>query len=915
MSLHALAPGYALDEYRIEKLLGEGGFGLTYLAFDTNLDKKVAIKEYMPSEHAVREIDITIVPKSESSTKVYNWGLNAFLNEAKTLAKFEDPNIVRIYRFFKANGTAYIVMEYCEGGCLIDRITKNQGMEEAIVLDILSSICHGLQLVHDDGILHRDIKPDNIMFRQDGPDGTPVLIDFGAARQAIGGKSRKITTIVTPGYAPLEQYSTKGHVGPWSDIYSLAAVAYLCITGKKPPDIMNRLHDDTLERLSDQKNVSPFLKAIDKGLNLQIDDRPQSISEWLQSWGKSGIHLRDDNKTPSQKPIYASKYTGAHKKFESPQPITARPISETDENTILNTSLPEEQQAVKSRMNIGKIISTLLIFSILGLFGYNYYLTQQGKTPLIALDMFNKEKTPNTSTIIKQQTESNNSEPNQVAKIDSKIILETQQLLNILGFEVDETGQVDTWTQESIKLFKKNNKLTTTTNIDSTLINELKNIIDDKAWALAIKNNTTASYNQYLADYPEGNHSSQVAVFINKIKDNGKAIQLKKIAKKSKEASKEAPKKITKKTSQESNDVSVIVKKTKEDPSITNKPKDNPIIAKNIVTQKAKDIVTAKVGNSQQDQLNKIAAVKKLLVRDFQIEFQRLKYKDLVMNGELDKTTTNIIIAYQKLKKIEQTGLPTKTLLFQLKSEKKWPGRLLGEAFQDCPICPEMIVIPAGSFMMGSLDGKANELPIHNVDIKEFVMSKAEITFEQWDACVEDGICSHSPQDDNLGRGNLAVMRVNYQDIQQFLLWLNNITKQNYRLPSEAEWEYAARAGKSTAYSWGDDIGANNASCIGCNIGVNNNKINQIKNYPANAYGLFDMHGNVWEWTQDCWHSNYLGAPSNGEAWEPNNCQRHVVRGGSGGNKPSELRSASRGVIKSEQRLNSIGFRVALDSN
>lgn len=903
MSLHALETGYALDEYRIEKLLGEGGFGLTYLAFDTNLDKMVAIKEYMPCEHAVREIDITIVPKSEASAKVYNWGLNAFLNEAKTLAKFEDPNIVRIYRFFKANGTAYIVMEYCEGGCLIDRITKDQGMDEAVVKNILASISNGLQLVHDDDILHRDIKPDNIMFRQDG---TPVLIDFGAARQAIGGKTQKVTTIVTPGYAPLEQYSSKGHIGPWSDIYSLAAVAHLCITGKKPPDIMNRLHDDTLELLSNKKNASPFLKAIDKGLNLQIDDRPQNIAEWLALWGKIDLPSSNQKDSNSPKPIYANKYTGAHKKFESPQPITARPVSEADENTILNTNVVESEENIfiKNSFNVYKAILIFMILGIVGAFGYNYYIIQQGKTPLIALDMFSSEKNPEIIP----------TENKEVTGIDSKIILETQQLLNILGFEVNESGQIDSWTEESIKLFKKNNKLTTPTNIDLALINELKNIIDDKAWLLATNNNTISAFNQYLSDYPEGNHILQAPVFIKKIKDNELAIQQQKAAEEKEEMAIKS--KVDPVIANKPKDDSVIDKKSKANSVVIKKSIESTVVVKKLEPQKVETSESAKIENSQQKaQLAQITAVKKQLVKDIQIQLQRLKYKDLVMNGELDKTTKNIIIAYQQLTQEEQTGLPTKTLLFALKSEQKWPGRLLGEEFQDCPICPEMIVIPAGSYMMGSLDGNANEVPTHHVDIKEFVLSKAEITFEQWDACVEDGICTHSPQDDNLGRGNLAVMRVNYQDIQQFLLWLNNITKQNYRLPTEAEWEYAARAGSTTAYSWGDEIGSNNASCQGCNIGVNNNKINQIKNYPANAYGLFDMHGNVWEWTQDCWHSSYLGAPSNGEAWEPNDCQRFVVRGGSGGNKPSELRSASRGVINLDQRLNSIGFRVALDSN
>jgi len=158
-------------------------------------------------------------------------------------------------------------------------------------------------------------------------------------------------------------------------------------------------------------------------------------------------------------------------------------------------------------------------------------------------------------------------------------------------------------------------------------------------------------------------------------------------------------------------------------------------------------------------------------------------------------------------------------------------------------------------------------------------------------------------------------MLINWHDAQEFINWINKKTKKNYRLPSESEWEYAARAGSATAYSWGDEIGTNNASCNGCNEGDDESIINQVKKHPANAYGLYDMHGNVWEWIADCWHPNYSGAPSDNQAWEPNGCKRFVVRGGSGGNIPTDLRSSNRAVMDSDQRLNSLGFRIALDSD
>ena len=847
MALHALQSGYMLSEYRIEQLLGEGGFGLTYLAFDTNLEKKVAIKEYMPSEHAIRETDSKIIAKSETSEKVYNWGLNAFINEAKTLAKFEDPHIVRIHRFFKANGTAYIVMEYCEGGCLIDRISKEDHMPENELRKLLSSLVNGLQLVHNDGILHRDIKPDNIMFRQDG---TPVLIDFGAARQAIGSKTRKVTTIVTPGYAPLEQYSTEGVIGPWSDIYSLSAVAYLCLTGKRPPDIMNRIHDDKVTKLGDRINSSPFLKSIDSGLELQIKNRPQTLSEWSDCWDnvkvKQKIQENVGVSTPfSSRPIYANN--SKHNKQDAVRsPISARAEVDSAGMTKVNKNYANlAKKKNNNNISLMRIIGmTTIILGLIaiGVISYELYLKQQ-KKQLIA-NTNNSEKSSSSNPLATNEAKNNSTDG-----VKKQTIIEVQKLLNKLGFNVTEDGSLDIRTIESIKKFEDKNNLIVTGSIDEILLSELKkeiNILDEKLWKTALENNTTESFKKYLDTFPKGIHSSQVSSKLNNI-----------------------------------------VKQNKQ----------------------------KKEQDKDQSKLSKIAMLKRELIKNIQIELKRIKFSQLATDGKMNANTKNAIQAYQKLKKTNQNGLPTKTLLFKLKSETHWPGKKAGEIIKHCEDCPTMVVIPSGSYTMGSNNGKENEKPPHYVKIDEFLMAQTEITFKQWDACIADKFCNHRPEDDNRGRGNYAVMRVNSHDIQLFLNWLNSKSQKKYRLPSEAEWEYAARSGTKTAYSWGNTIGINNVSCIGCNSGFDKNKINKVKNYKANVFGLYDMHGNVWEWTADCWHPNYMGAPSDGEAWEPNGCKSFVVRGGSSGNTPDELRSASRGVMKSTQRLNSLGFRVALDSD
>ena len=240
--LHALPQGHRLQEYELVRVLGFGGFGMTYLGFDHNLDKAVAIKEYLPSDIATRTADRSVAPQASEFRGDFQWGLERFLDEARTLARFDHRHIVKVYRFFEAHGTAYIVMEYAEGETLSAYLERKGTLSEAELKGILYPLLDGLEAVHGADFLHRDIKPGNIVLRD--VDGSPVLLDFGAARQAIGAKSRSVTSIVTPGYAPIEQYSSRGHQGAWTDIYALGGVCYRALTGQVPDDATDRMRND-----------------------------------------------------------------------------------------------------------------------------------------------------------------------------------------------------------------------------------------------------------------------------------------------------------------------------------------------------------------------------------------------------------------------------------------------------------------------------------------------------------------------------------------------------------------------------------------------------------------------------------------------------------------------------------------------
>lgn len=289
-NIHALPNGYRLHWYEIDGILGQGGFGITYLAHDINLNQRVAIKEYLPVDVAGRIENNEIQPVSGGEqADTYQWGLNRFIKEAQTLARFKHPNIVAVNAVFQENNTAYMVMEYVEGEVFEDALREDRVKSEEHLLSILFSIMAGVEEIHSAGFIHRDIKPDNIYLRSDG---TPVLLDFGSARQAFGARSETLTALVSPGYAPYEQYDTNAtdKQGPWTDVYALGATFYRAVTGRGPKDAMARVHG-ILEgkerfkksaRLAAGKYSEQLLNAIDTALEFKPVDRPQTIQAWRE---------------------------------------------------------------------------------------------------------------------------------------------------------------------------------------------------------------------------------------------------------------------------------------------------------------------------------------------------------------------------------------------------------------------------------------------------------------------------------------------------------------------------------------------------------------------------------------------------------------------------------------------------------
>src|SRR5499433_3313559 len=299
------------DTYRIVRVVGSGGFGITYEAEDIKLHMRVALKEYYPLEFGDRDATMSVKPKSDRHKQTFDWGRSNFLQEARTLARFEHPSVVRVTRVFEANSTAYMVMRFEQGHSFEAWLNSLGRLPTQEELDsIVAPLLDALQMMHAENFLHRDIAPDNIIVRADG---TPVLLDFGAARRAVAEMSRMMTGIVKAGYSPHEQYSSDSRLqGPWSDLYALGGTLYRAVTGTAPEEATLRVDEDHMPPASQVARKSGyrpgFLSAIDACLKVRHSERPRSVAQLRpmmlgrKSQPKPGLRFVEAFKTPSKTP-------------------------------------------------------------------------------------------------------------------------------------------------------------------------------------------------------------------------------------------------------------------------------------------------------------------------------------------------------------------------------------------------------------------------------------------------------------------------------------------------------------------------------------------------------------------------------------------------------------------------------------
>ena len=873
--VNALPPGTRFEEYRLDAVLGSGGFGITYRAYDANLDKFVAIKEYLPSEFATRAERYTVVPQSSTDAQDYHWGLNRFLDEARTLARFDHPHLNKVYRFFESNGTAYMVLEYIQGETLADRLTRERQLPEESLQRLLEEVLSGLAVMHDAGYVHRDIKPGNLMLREE--DGSVVVLDFGAARQAVGQRSKAITSILTPGYAPVEQYDCKvDRVGAWTDIYALGMVAYRCISGitdSELPDAVSRMLAHTrgeavllsATEAGKGKFNTKFLEAIEWAMEVDEGDRPQSVDAWQGALAGQG------------------RRQGSAKSVR-------KPVTQPTRGTTTGSGGP----------SWSGVALTVVIVALLGvgswwgiqefpeLFGQGsedtQRLAQQAVTTGVPGETLQETGSGETGEAVArtEQTPSRNiAEAEQPTPEEPALTPEEAEVARLLAAAEADLKARRLTSPAGNNAWDNYMRVLELVPAYHDAVRGMERVID--------------SYMELFGTAVEQEDFEKAADYLAKIGELHP---------------------------------------------------DSPVLEEG--EQRLKDARQARVDRLAEQERQRQAELERQRAETIQAHWSAF---DTALAAEDLDEATSILPQIRDLNS-EEPGLSAGEQRLEVVRAELERKRL--EALK-LELAGEMVSIPGGTFRMGDLsgDGDDDEKPVHSVTVPAFSMGKYEVTVGQFQRFVEateyhtdaernadgnEGCYAYTAGEGwswtwgrswrrpgySVGDGQ-SVACVSWNDAQAFIAWLTQQTGESYRLPTEGEWEYAARAGSTTKYHFGDselqlchfanhgdtstDFSDRNKSCSD-GVGY---RTTMVGRYQPNSFGLYDMHGNLWELVQDCYNESYAEAPINGSAWTSGDCDLRVIRGGSWGSSPGALRSANRGRSRLTDRNTTRGFRLAQD--
>lgn len=784
-----LTPGAVVDNLRIDRVLGLGAYGATYLVTDQVLNKTFALKEYRPQNGAQPSQD----------------GLVEFLAEGRTIAQLDHPHIVKVIRCFEANGTAYLQMPYYRGEAL-HKLLKRSGVftiDDALAL--AKPLLGALEYIHDRGIYHQDIKPANIYITEEGE---PILLDFGAAGQHLDDATRAQSRLGSEGYAAPEQSDDRGSIGPWTDIYGFAATLYRCISGQIPAAASRRQstlaegQPDPLAPIQSLVPASPIpgvFEAISQGLLLDPSARPRNITAWRPAFRKTG---------PVRKSVVGST----------------------------SSAVPREGREWLS-ITLVSLFAVVLLGAIVYLFtGDHTGQSQPSDSPATEVTGTGK-----TTDGLRYAT------PEETARWQSALEADTAYGYQLFMQDYPDSIHED---QAIIHLER----------------------LDHQAWGYAEELDTKEAVEDYMQAFPQGLHEADAKIRLHEFALAEQATQ-------------------------------------REKSELQQRDEQAWENARTTRTLAAVDgYLSDWPGGLHSDEARNLRG---------QIESELNEARAFAAAAKLDT-----IESYQSYVDAFPGGRNVARALEAIDNRTLRPGK----TFKDCPGCPTMMVVPAGSYWQGSEENAPlalkMEMPRRMVAIAEpFAVGAFEVTMAQWDQCVSDGGCNTYPPDNGWGRDSRPVIMVSWNDALEYTSWLSGKTGQSYSLPSESQWEYIARAGEE-----GDWLGGGPARiCEYGNVAGEESGFRwqhpdcadpaAIETLPAgsfkpNAFGIYDVVGNVAEWTLDCMNLSYLDAPADGSSWGRGICSSRITRGGSWFTGSREVRLPARFNLKNGDRNDFTGFRV-----
>jgi eukaryotic-like serine/threonine-protein kinase len=867
-----------LGRYRIDRVLGKGAMGVVYEGFDPNLGRHVAIKTILKSHMDER------VAKDYSAR---------FRREAQAVGKLNHPNVVQVHDFGEEGDIAYLVMEFIKGKELKTYFDDNQRFDLKTAVRIMSELCEALEFAHKAGIIHRDVKPGNVML---DAEQRVKLTDFGVARiqDATGTHMTQAGSMVgTPAYMSPEQIAGRP-VDARSDVFSAGIILYQFLTGEMPFTgagawtVAKKIMQDepTMPSTLDRALSPVWDEIVSKALAKDVAKRYQSaraLSQALRHALEGGPQDDDADKTIAIVP-------------KKGVPTPARPGQQEAElefwRSIKDGNDPEDFELYVQQFPNG-IYAALAKRKMAKLRGERSGVdATQAPTGTVTQTIALPPAPPPAPAPAYAQTIALTRPPATEPAPHSTVppagiqpapdlpppAMEhsSMPMVLVVGVAVAILAAVGWFAWKPTPAPVETANKAQTAAPDTKLLEAQKREGEEKAKLAAAEK---AAAEHAAALQPKAAPAKETAA--------------EKAARERAEKAEAARLAAAKATAEKEAAAAAAALRKAELARLEEE--------KALATRKASEAKAA-------DEKRAAAAAALALAEKHAAEAAE---RDRVMRAAAEREAGEKAAAESaeraRLAKLEEE-----------KAAATRPGRV----FRDCTGCPEMVILPIGSYNMGSPASEAGRAPTegpqHRVAIAlQIAVGKFEVTFDEWAMCVREGGCKENPGDTGWGKGRRPVMNVSWNDAKQYVKWLAEKTGKGYRLLSESEWEFAARAGNGAAFAFGNSISADQANYdaafayAGGATGTKLGKTATVGSYKPNAYGLYDMHGNVAEWIEDCLNDNYAGAPTDGAVWASGNCGQRLVRGGSWESNPSAVRSASRAYFIPFVRLNSVGLRVA----